>query len=110
MSASVDSRRRDEQFWSIATRSGPIVIQCVLGVLVIAQWLLGKSSFIHHDDRAGERASLLIATAVAFGISLLVAGVFCSQRSSRARGIGLSVVASACIVLIGGAWVAFLLF
>ena len=110
MSTALGKGRWDERVWSVATRSGPIVIQFVLGAVLISGWLLGKTSFVHHDNRAGERVSLLIATAIAFGISLVVAGALFSRDSSRSRGIGLSVAASAVIVLIGGVSIAYLLF
>ena len=44
MTTSVDSSKWNERVWSVATRSGPIVIQFVLGLVLISMWLLGKTS------------------------------------------------------------------
>lgn len=110
MSTPVGGRRLDERVWSVATRSGPVVIQFVLGLVLIAIWLLGKTPFVGRDDHAGESASIAMAIAITVVIAVVVAGVLWTRSSSTARGIGLSVAASALIVLIGGVGVAYILF
>jgi hypothetical protein len=107
VSPTAAAARLDERAWSAATRSAPITIQLVLGVLLITMWLLGKSSFLAHDTRAGERATLLVAIGITALIGLLAGGALVTRGSSTARGIGLSVAASAAVVLIGGAGYAF---
>ena len=89
---------------------GPIVIQFVLGLVLISMWLLGKTSLGHPESREGENTAIAIAIAITVVISVVVAAVLCSRSSSTARGIGLSVAASAFIVLIGGVGVAYILF
>lgn len=105
----VDDGRWNERVWRVATLSGPIVIQFVLGVLLTAMWLLGKSSGAP-DTRGSESA--VIATAIGITCILCFAAVcvLVPRASSIARGIGLSVAASALIVLIGGVGVAYLFF
>jgi hypothetical protein len=103
-------RRSDARAWSVATRSAPFVIQLVLGVLMIAMWLVGKWSIVERDTRAGDHASLLIATGITVVIALLAGGALLSRQSTTTRAIGLSVAASALVVLIGGVGYAFYLF
>jgi hypothetical protein len=96
----VDSRRLDDRVWSVATRSSPIVIQFVLGMLLVATWLLGRWPLISSTVDA-PRAELLAATGIAVVISVGVAAALFRRHSSMARGIGLSTAASAAVVLIG---------
>jgi hypothetical protein len=105
----VDDGPGNERVWRVATLSGPIVIQLVLGVLLIAMWLLGKSSGAL-DTRGSESAISATAIGITCILSLAAVGVLVTRASSLARGIGLSVAASALIVLIGGVGVAYLLF
>lgn len=97
----VNSRPLDERVWSVATRSSPIVIQLVLGVLLIAMWLLGNWSSTGHDDAHAARLALLVATGITVVISLIVAAALLRRDSSTTRGIGLSTAASAAVTLIG---------
>jgi hypothetical protein len=97
----VNSRPLDERVWSAATRSSPIVIQFVLGVLLIATWLLGSWSRTGHDGAHAPRLALLVATGITVVISVGVAAALIRRDSSTARGIGLSTAASAAIVVIG---------
>jgi hypothetical protein len=90
----------------VATRSGPIVIQFVFGVVFIAAWLLEKWSSVALDTGGG----IFIAMAIAAAVAAAVAGVLLTRASSTARGIGLSVGASAVIVLIGGAVLVYILY
>ena len=105
----VHESRGNEPLWRVATLSGPIVIQFVFGVLLFAMWLLGKSSGAL-ETRSSE--SQIIATAIGITciLSLAAVCVLATRASTIARGIGLSVAASALIVLIGGVGVAYLLF
>jgi hypothetical protein len=105
----VDDGRWNERVWRVATLSGPIVIQFVLGVLLIAMWLLGKSSGAP-DTRGSESAVIATAIGITCILSLAAVSVLVTRGSSIARGIGLSVAASALIVLIGGVGVAYLFF
>ena len=107
MSTSLDSRHWDERVWSVATRSIPVIIQLVLGVLLIAMWLLGKRAFVPQDTIENLRVTLLVATAIAFGISLFAGGALVSRESSTLRGVGLSFAASGIVALIGGVGYAF---
>jgi hypothetical protein len=96
----VDSRRLDDRVWSVATRSSPVVIQFVLGVLLVATWLLGRWSLLS-DTVDAPRAEVLAATGIAVIISVGVAAALFRRDSSMAWGIGLSTAASAAVVLIG---------
>lgn len=107
MSTSMSSRHWDERVWSVATRSAPLIIQLVLGVLFLAMWLLGKSAFVPQDTIENLRVTLLVATAIAFGVALAIGGVLVSRESSTARGIGLGVAVSGIVVLVGGVGYAF---
>ncbi|WP_319449904.1 MULTISPECIES: hypothetical protein [unclassified Mycobacterium] len=100
MPPTVDSRRLDVRVWSIATRSSPVVIQFVLGVLLVATWLLGRWSLFSGAADA-PRAEVLAATGIAVVLSVGVAAALFRRDSSMARGIGLSTAASAAVVLIG---------
>lgn len=102
----VRARRLNERVWSVSARSSLLVIPLVVGVLLFAMWLLEKW-FV---TQSGERATLLFATAIAVAISLVVGGALFSSESSTTRGIGLSLMASAAVVLIGGVGFAFWLF
>ncbi len=102
----VGSRRLNEQTRTVATRSALFVIPLVVGVLLIAMWLLRKWSI----TPSGERPTLLVATGIAVAISLVAGGALSTRESSTTRGIGLSLVAAAAVVLIGGVAFAFWLF
>ncbi|MDT7758296.1 MAG: hypothetical protein QOH27_4194 [Mycobacterium sp.] len=96
----VHSRRLDDRVWSVATRSSPVVIQFVLGVLLVATWLLRRWPLVSNTVDA-PRAEVLVATGIAVAISVGVAVALFRRDSSMARGIGLSTAASAAVVLIG---------
>jgi hypothetical protein len=70
--------------------------------MLIALWLLGKAPFfIPHSADAGERAWFLTATAVTALILVPISGLLLRSRSSRTRGVAVSVAGSVAIVLIG---------
>ncbi len=93
-----------------ATWSAPFVIQLVLAALLILMWLLGKWPFATHSAYGGERAWLITATAITTLVSLAISGVLLASRSSRRRGLALSVAGSAAVVLIGAVIYAFVIF
>lgn len=71
-------------------------------MLLLAMWLLGKGPFKGHDAYAGERAWMMTAIAVTTVASLLVSAALLAARSSRSRGLGLSLASCAVAVLMGG--------
>jgi hypothetical protein len=95
-------RGLDARAWSTATWAVPFMFQLVLGAMFIALWLLGKMPyFMAHNADTGGRAWLLTAAALAALIWVPVSGLLLGLRSSRLRGVGLSVVGSIAIVFIG---------
>ena len=109
VSPGTGSRNLDERVWSVATRSAPIAVQFVLGVLLITSWLLNKWALSHVAFDA-QRVALLAGTGVAVVISLAIATALLRRGSSTARGLGLSTAACAIVVLIGAIPYAFWLF
>jgi hypothetical protein len=95
-------RDPDSRFWPTATWAVPFMFQLVLGAMLLALWLLGKVPyFTAHNADTGGRAWLLTAASVAALIWVPVSGLLIRSRSSRIRGIGMSVAGSVVIVLIG---------
>jgi hypothetical protein len=90
----------DEHMWKAATWSTPFAIQVVIAVTAVAAWLLGAA--LGMDDDAGRRTVLLIATAIAVTMSVAFGAVLFTRPTPQPRGIGLSLLASAVVVLIGG--------
>ncbi len=104
-------RHLDTQAWRTATWSAPFVVQLVVAALLILMWLLGKWTFAQHSTFEAERALLLTATGIAALGSLAISGVLLLiSRSSRGRGLAVSLAGSATVVLIGGAIYAFWVF
>jgi hypothetical protein len=94
-------RDLDTQAWRTATWSAPFVVQLVFAALLILMWLLGKWPFEKHDTFKAEGALFLTATAIAALGSLAISGVLLTSRSSRGRGLAVSLAGSAAVVLIG---------
>lgn len=99
----------DAAAWRMATWSAPFVVQLTLAALLFAMWLLGKWPFETHSAHSGERAWMLASTVIAVLVSLLIGAVFLRSPSPRKRGLGLSIAASAVVVLIGGTIYAYLI-
>jgi hypothetical protein len=96
-------RQLDAHAWRTATWSAPFVVQLVVAALLILMWLLGKWPFAEHSTFKAEGALLLTATAIAALGSLAIGGVLLlTSRSSRGRGLAVSLAGSATVVLIGG--------
>jgi hypothetical protein len=98
--STIGARRFDDRAWTVATRSAPVVIQVVLGLLLVSTWLLGRWSL-------APRSAVLAATGIAMVVSLVVAAGLLGRGSPTARGLGLSAAACAAIVLIGAVPYAF---
>lgn len=102
MSASNRMNFFDARAWRTATWSAPFVVQLILGVLLVAMWLLGKWPFDTHSAYAGERAWMLAATVITAVVSLLVGVALLKSGSPRNRGLGISVMSCSAVVLAGG--------
>lgn len=102
-------RDMDSRAWSTATLASPFMVQLVLGAMLIILWLLGKAPpfMTHSGTYSGERAWFLTAAAVSTLLWVPVSGLLFRSGSSRVRGVALSVVGSASIVLIGSVVFAF---
>jgi hypothetical protein len=103
MPSIVRLRHLDAHAWRTATWSAPFVVQLVLAALLILMWLLGKWPFAEHNTFEAGGALLFAATAIAALGSLAISGVLLlTSRSSRGRGLAVSLAGSATVVLIGG--------
>ena len=85
------------------------MVQPVMGVLLIAMWLLGKTG-LPNATFAGQRTLVLLATGIAVIVSLICSGLLFLGKSPTARGVGLSTAGSAALVAIGAVAYAFWLF
>ncbi|WP_071286299.1 hypothetical protein [Mycolicibacterium llatzerense] len=85
----------------MATRSLPFVIQPILGATLLAAWLLGNS-LMPWGAASSNGARLLAAIGLSAVITVLVAAGLFSRDSALLRGVGLSIAASAAIVVIAG--------
>jgi hypothetical protein len=92
----------DAQAWRIATWSAPFVVQGVLGLLLVAMWLLGKWPSATHSPHGGERIWMLAATIITTLICMLVSGVLLRSSSPPYRGLAASIAGCSLLVLIGG--------
>lgn len=108
MSTSTRADFFDARAWRTATWSAPFVVQLILGVLLVAMWLLGKWPFDTHSAYAGERAWMLAATVITAVVSLVVGAALLKSGSPRSRGLGISVVSCSAVVLAGGTIFAYL--
>ena len=104
-----DVSRAGERMWTVATWALPFAIQVVFGMLLVSIWLLGKAGF-HNDIVSGPRSVLLLGTAMAVVIALVVATAVFTRASSTARGISLGTSSSAAVVAIGAVVYAFCIF
>jgi hypothetical protein len=102
----VRARRLEDRTWTVATRSAPVVVQVILGLLLISTWLLGRWSLVA-DAAHASRVAVLGATGIAVVLSLGAAVGLFDRESAVARGLGLSTAACAAIVLIGAVAYAF---
>jgi hypothetical protein len=101
-------RELDSRTWSTATWTSPLVVQLVLGAMIIALWLSRKvPSYLTTSSYSGGPGWFLAVTAVTVFVSVSIGGLLFRSRSSRIRGIGLSITGSAAIVLIGAIAYAF---
>ena len=91
----------DARAWRTATLSAPFVVQGVLAMLIVNMWLLGKGPFTTESGRS-ERAWILTAGLVTTVEFAVVSGALLMSRSSRRRGLALS-ISTCCIVVIIGA-------
>lgn len=108
MSSSARVKFFDACAWRTATWSAPFVVQLILGMLLIAMWLLGKWPFETHSAYAGERAWMLTASVITTLGALLISAALLRSPSPRNRGLGLSVASCSVSVLLGGAIFAYL--
>lgn len=108
MSTSTRADFFDTRSWRTATWSAPFVVQLIVGVLLVAMWLLGKWPFDTHSAYAGERAWMLTATVITAVVSLVVGAALLRSGSPRNRGLGISVVSCSAVVLAGGTIFAYL--
>jgi len=99
MEFSASNRIRDAQVetWRVATWAVPITVEIVIAVMIVILWLLSKTPAFPRL----ERGWLLTGAGLAALVSLAAAGFLMRASSSRRRGLGLSVAASACIVAVG---------
>lgn len=104
--STVRAQRFDDRTWTVATRSTPVVIQVILGLLLVSTWLLDRWSLVG-DAAHASRVAVLGATGIAVVLSLGTAVGLLARDSAAARGIGLSTAACAAIVLIGALTYAF---
>lgn len=108
MSTPVRADFFDARAWRTATWSAPFVVQMILGMLLVAMWLLGKWPFDTHSAYAGERAWMLTATVITAFVSLLVGAALLKSGSPRNRGLGISVLGCSAVLLMGGTIFAYL--
>lgn len=92
----------DARAWRTATLSAPFVVQGVLAMLIVNMWLLGKGPFTTESGRS-ERAWIMTAALIMAVESAVVAGAFLMSRSSRHRGLALSIASCSVAVIVGAA-------
>jgi hypothetical protein len=99
-------RDLDDHAWTTATWSAPFIGPVVLGGMFVLLWLLGKlpALAIH------ERAWFITGAVATVIVSAPVVGAMSRSRSSRVRGLALSLAGSSVIVLVGGTIASFLIF
>lgn len=90
----------DASAWRTATLSAPFVVQGVLAVLIVNMWLLGKGPFATESGRA-ERDWILTAALITAVEFVLVTGALLMSRSSRRRGLALSIASCSGVVIVG---------
>jgi hypothetical protein len=87
----------DPRAWSVATRSAPLTIQVVFGVVIIVHWLLGNQS-------------PLVAVVLTVAVAVLACGVPVARKSATVCGIGLGLAGSGAVTLVGGVGYAYWIF
>jgi hypothetical protein len=97
-------RNSDARVWQTATWAAPFTIQVVLGLAVGISWLLGKYlSNVHGFGQFafGAGATLLLSAAVSAALL--------TRESVRAQGVGISIVGSSVVAVVGatvyGFWI-----
>jgi hypothetical protein len=101
-------RDLDSRAWSTATWAAPFIIQLVLAAMIIVLCLSGKvPPYVTNSSYSGGPAWFLAIAAVTTLVSVPISGLLLRSRSSRVRGMALSVMGSAAIVLIGAIAYAF---
>lgn len=98
----------DAGAWRTATLSTPFVVQIALGLELLAMWALGKGAFTTESGRS-ERAWMLAATVITTLVALGASVLLLRSSSPRNRGLGLSVAASAVVIIVGGTIYAYLI-
>jgi hypothetical protein len=91
----------DSQTWRTATWPAPFVIQLVLGALILVAQLVGKCALTQKDALLTDRPIVLTATAIPTLVSWVGSAALLSSRSSRRRGLALSLAGSSVVVLFG---------
>jgi hypothetical protein len=108
MSTIAHLRDLDSSVWSTATWAAPFIVQLVLGATIIALCLSGKvPPYLTNSSYSGGPVWFLTVPAVTALVSVPISGLLLRSRSSRVRGIALSIAGSAAIVLIGAIVFAF---
>ncbi len=91
-------RDLDSRSWSTATWTIPFTTQLVLGVAGIIFWSLGKATYFNDSH---ERCWFLTA-AIATALVSLPTGFAClASRSSRIRGVAVSIMGASVVVFSG---------
>lgn len=97
----------DARGWRTATWSAPFIVQIELGLLLATMWASGKWLFTTESGNS-ERIWMLAALAVTTLTALMVSGALLRSPSQRRRGLSLAVAGSSAIVVVGGAFYAYL--
>lgn len=103
----MDTRERVD--WRTATWSTVFWVQAVAAVLFVAMWLLAQGPYQTSNAHGGERAWVLIATAIAVLIALAGSAVLGWTGTPRRRGLALGLAGSAVSVAVTAACVAFVI-
>jgi hypothetical protein len=104
MTVSPRLRNSDARVWQTATWAAPFTIQVVLGIAVSISWLLGQYSSNVHGF--GQFALGVGATLI---LSAVVSAALLTRGSFRAKGVGISIIGSSVVAVIGatiyGFWI-----
>jgi hypothetical protein len=91
------ARDVDAAAWSAATWSTPFVTQLLLALVVAVSWLWGKVFVDVHGI-----LQFLSAAAVILLVSAAACAALLRSKSSRARGVAMSLAGSYAVVFLGG--------
>jgi hypothetical protein len=109
MTASPDTDVAKAVFWRVATLSTVLWLPAVLAVLFSALRLLAMGPYAGSDTNGGERAWVLIATAIAVLVAVAGSAVLARSASPKRRGLALGLAASGTAVGLCAVSVAFVL-